>query len=151
MTETQTKELEGALSPDLARWRKCRDFVATALMGITRLSPSQVVRLRYSDLYHNHRPVKWLEVPDRIAKGGRPYTVYLPGVLRYALSVLHSEPMLIEDYPLTRPLLSKKPYGSKPLTASRLRDIRGKTGFFAQANTYFSNGGYDCNGCLNAQ
>jgi len=92
-------------------WKSTRNIVAVLLMLDAGLRVGETVRLWYSDLYFQGKPITTLIIRSEIAKRRKSRRIPLTQRLMTALRRMNPEPLLIMDFPLVQPVIAHKPQG----------------------------------------
>ena len=95
----------------LTEWRKIRNVVILLLKKEAGFKPSQIIMLRYSELYKDGKPASSLRIRPEIGRvGGRKGNVIrLSKRMRDALGRLYSEPLLFEGGGFCIPVITNRP------------------------------------------
>jgi len=95
----------------LAKWRWYRNKAISLLCEDSGLRPSQVVRLRYCELYQDGKPVGLLRLRPEIGhiSGKKDNLVRLSKKLQRNLAQMYSEPLLFESRGFSIPVITDRP------------------------------------------
>jgi len=94
----------------LSQWRWYRNEVISLLCE-AGLKPSQIVRLRYCELYEDGKPVGLLRLRPEIGhiSGKKDNLVRLSKKLQRNLAQMYSEPLLFESRGFSIPVITDRP------------------------------------------